>query len=143
MPKVSMSTKLSVPADTVWQTVGGFNALPDWHPAVEKSEIEGEGGSIGTLRRLSLFGGGEIVERLENLDKDARRYSYSILQGPLPVANYQATIRVVEDADGGGCTVEWSSEFDAEGGPEADAVAAIEGIYKAGLDNLKRMFGTD
>lgn len=141
MSKVSMSTKLGVSAKQVWEVIGGFNALPDWHPAVEKSEIEGEGGVKGTLRRLSLAGGaGTIVERLDEIDENERRYSYSILQGPLPVANYQATIRVVDD-DGKGCTVEWSSKFDPSGTPEADAVNAIEGIYKAGLENLKRMFG--
>ena len=43
MAKVSMSMDLGVPADKVWDLIGGFNALPDWHPAVGKSEIDGEG----------------------------------------------------------------------------------------------------
>ncbi len=142
MANVSMSMKIAAPARRVWELVGAFNALPDWHPAVEKSEIEGEDGRKGTVRRLSIIGGGgTIVERLEDVDDNARRYSYSILQGPRPVANYQATIRVNEEEDGKSCTVEWSSEFDAAGTPEADAVNAIEGVYKAGLENLKMMFG--
>ncbi|MFQ5959494.1 MAG: SRPBCC family protein [Alphaproteobacteria bacterium] len=142
MAKVSMSMRIDAPARQVWELVGAFNALPDWHPAVEKSEIEGEGGSKGTVRRLSIIGGGgTIVERLEDVDDRERRYSYSILQGPLPVANYQATIKVSEDEGGKSCTVEWSSEFDPAGTAEADAVNAIEGVYKAGLENLKNMFG--
>ena len=44
MVKVSTSMKLAAPAGQVWDLVGGFNALPDRHPAVEKSEIvRGEG----------------------------------------------------------------------------------------------------
>ena len=43
MTKVSMSTDLNVSADKVWKLIGGFNVLPDWHPAVEKSELEEEG----------------------------------------------------------------------------------------------------
>ena len=137
MPKVSHTTDLPVPAQAVWAVIGGFNALPDWHPAVENSETVDEGGS--RLRTLSLVGGGTIVEKLDKSDDKERTYSYSILSGPLPVANYQSTIRVRES--GMGCTVEWSSEFDAEGAPENDATAAIRGIYEAGLANLQKMFG--
>ena len=36
-------------------------------------------------RRLSLEGGGVIVERLEWHDDRARPYSYIIVSGPLPV----------------------------------------------------------
>lgn len=136
MSNVSTSTHLPVPAAQVWQVIGGFNTLPDWHPAIEKSELEGG----GTLRRLTVPGAGTIVERLEKSDEDARTYSYSIVEGPLPVSDYAATIRVVEDADGKGCTVEWTSEFDPTGS-EVDALGAIRGVYEAGLNNLEKMFG--
>ena len=42
---------------------------------------------------------------------------------------------------GGAWDVEWSSACDPAGAPEADAVKVIEGIFQAGLDNLKKMFG--
>jgi len=138
MAKVSMTTDLGVGADKVWDLIGGFNALPDWHPAVEKSEVEGAG--KGSVRTLHLVGGGTITERLEQKDDSGRSYTYSILSGPLPVANYTATIRLVE-GEGGRCAVEWESEFDAAGAPEPDAVKAIQGVYAAGLENLKKMFG--
>lgn len=138
MTKVSMSTKLGVPAQRVWDLIGGFNALSDWHPAVEKSELEEEGKT--TVRRLTIAGGQTIVERLEHKDDKERLYSYSILSGPLPVADYVATLRVREDDDGG-CTVAWSSEFNPAGAPEADAAEVIRGIYQAGFDNLKNIFG--
>ncbi len=136
MSKVSMTTKVAVSAAQIWDLIGGFNALPEWHPAVEKSVLE-EG---GTVRRLSLAGGGEIVERLEQSDDDGRVYTYSILESPLPVAGYVATIKVRESADGGS-EIEWSSEFSPSGAPEAEAVQAIQGIYQAGFDSLKKMFG--
>jgi Polyketide cyclase / dehydrase and lipid transport len=34
MAKVSVSTKLAAPADKVWSVIGGWNTVPDWHPAV-------------------------------------------------------------------------------------------------------------
>lgn len=135
MAKVDMKTNLNVTADEVWKLIGGFNALPDWHPAIEKSELEEE----GSMRRLSLAGGGTIMEKLEKLDDNERVYSYSIIDSPLPVSNYKATLRVKED-DEGKTTVEWSSEFEAKGAAENEAMDVIAGIYQAGFDNLKKMF---
>lgn len=137
MTTVSLKQKYPVPAQMLWNTIGGFNALPDWHPAVEKSELAKS--DEGTIRTLHLVGGGTIVEKLETVDDKERLYSYSILEGPLPVANYSATIRVQDD--NGGCTVEWSSEFDASGAPESEAAKVVRGIYEAGFENLKKMFG--
>ena len=138
MAKVSLSSNYPASAETIWKLIGGFNALPDWHPAIAKSEIETEGNT--TYRRLTLVGGGSILEKLEKSDEDGHLYSYSILESPLPIANYAATIRVT-DSEGGGCTIEWSSEFEASGAPENEAVKAVEGIYQAGFDNLRKMFG--
>jgi uncharacterized protein YndB with AHSA1/START domain len=136
MAKVDMKTGLNVAPEEVWKLIGGFNALPDWHPAIEKSELEEE----GSMRRLSLAGGGTIVEKLVKLDDKERVYSYSIIDSPLPVTNYEATIRVKDDGEGN-TTLEWSSEFEAEGAAENEAMDVIAGIYQAGFDNLKKMFG--
>ena len=138
MPKVTMSTAIAASADQLWQTIGGFGAIADWHPAVEKSESDGE--NKGSVRTLALVGGGTITERLEEISPEERVYRYSIVSGPLPVANYDAEIRVKDNGDGSS-TVEWSSSFDAKGAPEADAVSAIQGVYQAGLDNLKKLYG--
>jgi len=136
MTQVNMQTRLGVPADKVWELIGGFNALPDWHPAVEKSELEEE----GQVRVLQLAGGGTITEKLEKIDDNEKVYSYTITDSPLPVANYSSTIRVKTDEDGN-AIVEWSSEFEPKDAPESDAIEAIQGIYQAGFDNLKKIFG--
>ncbi|MGH8503597.1 MAG: SRPBCC family protein [Gammaproteobacteria bacterium] len=136
--KVSSATHLNVPAEQVWQMIGQFKSLADWHPAVEKSELE-QGGSV---RRLSLFGGGTIVERLERIDDESFRYRYSIVDSPLPVANYVSELRVVRDDTGKGCSVEWSSEFAPVSGVSvSDAEKAIRDVYEAGLNNLQALFG--
>lgn len=139
MTKVSMTTELNVPANEVWKVIGGFNAVPDWHPAVEDSHTEGEG--EGSVRRLSLVGGGIVVERPESVDDEERVYSYSIVDSPLPVSDYKATIRVRDKGDGTATVVEWSSEFDPSGASESEASQVIQGIYNAGLGSLKKMFG--
>jgi hypothetical protein len=64
MTEVKQSVRLPAPVVEVWKTIGGFNAMPDWHPLVEKSELA-EG---GTVRRLTIPGG-VLVERLEGQDR--------------------------------------------------------------------------
>lgn len=137
MAKVDMSIDLDVAADDLWNLIGGFNALPDWHPAVEKSELEDE----GSMRKLSLVGGGTIIEKLVKKSDTERLYSYTIEDSPLPISNYTSTIRVIDEGKGKS-QVEWSSEFTAKGVADNDAVQVIQGIYQAGFDNLKKMFGS-
>jgi hypothetical protein len=136
MAKVSMQSPVSMSADELWKLIGQFNAIPEWHPAVSSSKLE-DGGRI---RRLSLLGGGEIVERLEQIEQGDRLYRYSIVSGPLPVANYTATLRVKDDGKGK-AIIEWSSEFDPAGATETDATAAVQDIYRMGFENLRKMFG--
>jgi Polyketide cyclase / dehydrase and lipid transport len=137
MSKVSMSLDVPASLDQVWRLIGGFNALPEWHPAVQKSELQ-EGGRV---RQIQLAGGGSIVERLESFSESEHLYTYLIERGPLPVANYTATIRVRQEPGKQGCIVEWSSDFSPSGASEADAVKAIQSVYQAGFDNLRKLFG--
>ncbi|HTZ78416.1 MAG TPA: SRPBCC family protein [Stellaceae bacterium] len=137
MAKVDMSLTLNAPAEKIWDVIGGFNALARWHPAVQRSEETAEGGK--TRRKLSLAGGGEIIEELERRDDKTHAYSYRIVSGPLPVSGYRSELRVA-DQGGGRSTVHWSSTFEPSGA-EADAIAAVRGVYQAGFDSLKKQFG--
>jgi len=138
MPKVNMSTAVAANADQLWQAIGGFGAIADWHPAIEKAELTGE--TKGSLRKLHLVGGGTITERLEEVSPSERVYRYAITDGPLPVSNYLAEIKVKDNGDGTS-TVEWSSEFEAKGVPDSEALQTIQGIYQAGFDNIAKLYG--
>jgi len=138
MPSLKLETRLAVSADMLWKTIGGFNALPQWHPSIEKSQTEGEG--KGAVRKLKLVGGATLVERLEHVSDTERLYRYSIVDSPLPVSNYVSEIRVRDNGDGTS-TVEWSGEFEPKGAPEAEVAKMLQGVYQTGLDNLKKMYG--
>ena len=140
MAKVQVSTTLHVPASAVWNMVGGFNALARWHPAIIGAEETTENGAA--VRRLSLHGGCTVVERIESHDAKSRTYSYSIVCEALPAPGYEARLHVRESADGHSCRVEWSSEFEADGGSQNDAVKVIRGVYETGFENLRRLFGS-
>lgn len=136
MTQVSMSTQVNASPDQVWRLIGGFDALPDWLPLIVRSETS-EG---GRLRHVTLVDGAVLVERLLSFSESDRSYAYAIIGGPIPVANYRATLRVVERAGQPGSTVEWSSEFEPAGAPEADVVALIRGVFQAGFDQLGKAF---
>jgi len=138
MTTVDMSQSLNASAEQVWNIIRGFDALPRWHPAIARSEEIREGAK--TRRKLTLHGGGEIVEELEQHSDGSRSYSYTILHSPLPVAGYRSELSV-RDEGPGRCKVRWSSTFEPTGGSEADATALIRGVYQAGFENLKKMFG--
>jgi hypothetical protein len=138
MVKVHETQTLRGSVEEVWAAIGGFDNLPQWHPAVTSSTLE-EGGRV---RRLRLADGASLVERLHSFNEREHSYGYSIEQGPLPVSRYRSLLHVRELAGGNGCRVEWSGEFAAEGAPEAEVVRIISGIYRAGLDRLGERFGS-
>jgi len=138
MPKVTMSTPVAMNADALWQAIGSFAAIGDWHPMVEKVDSEGE--QKGSVRTLQLIGGAKLVERLEEVSPTERLYRYSIVESPLPVSNYVAEIRVKDKGDGSSL-VEWSSDFTVNTRNENDVVKTFQEVYQAGLDNLTKLYG--
>ena len=137
-PALALSAKkettIQAPLNKVWDKIGGWCAIKDWHPAVAACT---ETRKDNQLRRtLTLEGGGEIVELLTG--EDERSYSYIIETSPLPVKNYKATLSV--SAQGNEQTkIKWSGTFDANGKPDKDVVDLITGIYEAGLASITKM----
>jgi hypothetical protein len=137
MARVHEPITIAASAPRVWDVIGDFNALPKWHPAFARSEEERQGDH--TIRRLVLTNGATLVERLEEKNDAERYYSYTILEGPVPVRNYRSTIHVRPAADAASSTIEWYGTFEAaDGVPETDAERLIRDIYRAGLDNLRK-----
>lgn len=137
MPKVSISVKLGAPAERVWELIGGFNSLPDWSGATRSSALE-QGGRV---RRLHTQDGGVIVEQLETFNESERYYSYSIVEAPLPVTNYHATLKVIPVFGQQQCIVEWSSSFYTAPELEDELSAAFSQLYQGGLDSLRKVLG--
>lgn len=135
---ITETVALAAPADKVWDKIKDFDKWQGWHPAVASTKIsKGGDNKTGTVRVLSLNGGGEITETLTGFDGAAKSTSYVIDASPLPVDHYASTLSVA--AKDGGSVVTWTSTFDAKGAPDADAVKTMSGVYRAGLDNLKKM----
>lgn len=136
MITVERSIKLKAPSETVWKAIGGFGALGDWHPAVMACRLEQKDNR--TLRVLTLADGAQLTEELIEDDEPGQRYSYRILSGPLPVADYTATLAVEPGDDAS--VVSWTGTFNAKGAPDDVAARTIAGVYEAGLASLEKRF---
>lgn len=128
--KVTKET--TAPAQSAWQLVGDFCGIASWHPAVTKCVLSEKDGK--TFRTLTLKDGAQLLEKLVSRDDAAMNYTYTIEEGPLPVAGYSSTLKVVPN--GSASSFEWTGTFDAKGASDADAVSTITGIYEAGLSEL-------
>ena len=144
MIKVYVSTVIETAADNVWQRIRDFNALPQWHPTIADSRIENNQASdrVGCIRHFHTRDGGMIRERLLALSDYDFSCTYEILESPMGVDNYVATIKLTPVTDGNRCFAEWSAEFECAEGRERELTETIGGgVFQGGFDALKRHFG--
>lgn len=142
MPRVYVSAVIAAPAATVWAVVRDFNALPRWVPAVAESRIEQglPADRVGCVRSFVLRDGGRIRERLLALSDYDYSVTYTILESPMGVTDYVATLRLFPVTETGACFAEWQAEFECP----PDRAAALSrqighGVFQAGLDRLKTL----
>jgi len=141
--RVYVSSVIDASADRVWARIRDFNGLPQWHPGIADSRIEnGEAADrIGCIRHFHTRDGGMIRERLLALSDYDYSCTYSILESPMGVSNYLATIRLVPITDGNRTFCEWTAEFDCDVAREAELRELIgQKVFKGGFDALKHQF---
>lgn len=144
MARVFISSVINAPAAKVWERVRDFNGLPRWHPRIRESRIEnGEPADrVGCIRDFHLQNGDRIREQLLGLSDYDMFCTYAILESPMPLENYVATLRLTPVTDGERTFVEWNAEFDCDEADEAGLVAGIgNDVFQGGFDALKRHFG--
>ena len=144
MARVFVSSVIAAPASEVWARIRDFNGLPSWHPRIRESQIEGgePADKVGCVRDFYLQNGDRIRERLLGLSDFDMFCTYAILESPMPLENYVATLRLTPVTDGERTFAEWTAEFDCAPEHEADLVEGIGGnVFQGGFDSLKRHFG--
>lgn len=140
MATLSRSVNVNATPDDVWSAIGGFCAVPDWHPAIGSCALDGTTPPTRTM--VTVDGAATFVELETARDDAAHTYSYSITSSPLPITHYEATIRV--DDDGSGlATITWSSEYLPDDGAAAAMQETLTGIYDAGLGALVARYSAD
>nr|BAL53160.1 hypothetical conserved protein [uncultured Gammaproteobacteria bacterium] len=158
--KVEEKVTINAPAEKVWETVKEFCSIKQWHPKVSDCTAEG---ASNKKYKLTLSGGGWVVEELKGRNDAKMAYSYKFnvddmsaaktivhasqeIQVPvLPVANFSGSLEVKKQSDK--AVVIWKGAFyraymNNNPPPEMNEEAAIRAItdfFRSGLDNLKQL----
>ncbi len=149
--KTTVTVEVAAEPAEVWAAIGNFQDM-SWHPVVFGTLGEG-GNNVDATRVLTLGAadGPTISEELYKFSAEKMSYSYRITEVDvevLPVTNYSSHL-TVKPRDGGGSLIEWRGAF-YRGFPNNDppehlnddaAIAAVSGVYQAGLDALVTRFG--
>src|SRR5215467_312782 len=95
MPTIHVTSTIPAPLQHVWEYARDFNGLPKWFPGVTDSHIEPGvvANQPGCIRNFGLEGGPRIRERLIQLSDREHVCDYQMIECPLPIANYRATLR--------------------------------------------------
>ncbi|MCY3983736.1 MAG: SRPBCC family protein [Roseovarius sp.] len=144
MARVYVSSVINAPAEKVWERVRDFNGLPKWHPLIRDSRIEDAlpSDKVGCVRHFHLQNGDFIREQLLGLSDYDMFCTYSILESPMPLTDYLATLRLTPVTEGERAFIEWSAEFSCSPEDEDGLANRIaEDVFQTGFDALKRHFG--
>jgi len=145
LARVRESAIVDAPIDEVWRWVRDFNSHRDWHPAIADSEIENglPADTVGAVRAFTLTDGGFLREQLLSLDDEAHELSYCLLDSPLPLHDYVATIRLMPVTDSGATFWQWESEFSPPPDRARELMDLVgNGIYRAGMRSLEQHLRT-
>lgn len=144
----SQSIRINAPPEEVWKVVGDFNGSPRWLPLVANSEIVvGTNNRVGAIRLITRRDGTKVTERLLDHDSQAMRMAYTYIDGAVRASDYFPVLSV-KDAGNGTSIVEWSAHFKRlaysidpppPGQDDKSLTDFYNGLYKSGLDNLKRV----
>lgn len=140
MPKVYRSTVIDAPIETVWALLRDFNSHEAWHPAVAQSRIEGARASdqVGAVRSFRLASGAQLREQLLKLSDRDHSFTYCILDSPIPLVGYVATVRLRRVTDGNRTFWDWRSSFAVPPGLEPVLERLVgEEIYEAGFASVR------
>ncbi|MDZ7720512.1 MAG: SRPBCC family protein [Balneolaceae bacterium] len=137
MHKAKVSGTIEAPSDDVWKLAGNFGELNRFVEAITGCITNGSG--VGAERTLYLQDGGKVKEKLESLDNDQKKLTYSIVESPMPIEDYIGTIQVKE-LDENHSEFTWSSTFNVADEAANEMKEVLEGLYELGVEGLKKHF---
>lgn len=134
MTKQAITKKLTVPSETAWAAIRKIGRLDVWFPIIESCRVEGEG--IGAVRYMTLAGGGEIKDTIEEIDDRNRRLVYLRPISPFPVSAYRGTVEVFRSYDGLAVLV-WTIDFESRPENAREVAELVHGAIRDGIDGME------
>jgi NADPH:quinone reductase-like Zn-dependent oxidoreductase len=137
---VIQSAVIDAPIERVWAVLRDFSSQESWHPAVLRSRMENDaaGDVVGGVRQLSLTDGAEQREQLLSHNDCEYTFTYCIIDSPLPLFDYMATVRLKPVTDGNQTFWDWRTQFRAPDERAAKLKSMVqEQICEAGFAGLR------
>lgn len=141
MALVETTAVIPGPINAVWDVFRDFNGHDRWHPAVAESEIEAgqPADKVGCVRRFRLSGGEELREQLLALSDAETMFRYCLIETPLPLFNYVASVRLIPVTQTNDTFVQWSARFQTPRDEAATLKALVrDGVQRAGIAAVAR-----
>jgi hypothetical protein len=136
LTKQSITKKLNVPAEAVWDSIRKIGRLDVWFPFIETCTVEGEG--PGALRYMTVAdNGGEIKDTIEEIDSKNMKLVYLRPISPFPVTYYKGTVEVFSSYDGLGI-VAWTIDFESKPEDSASVAELVQSAISAGIDGMEK-----
>lgn len=141
MIRTHVSCVIEAPIQKVWRTIRPFDSLAAWHPHITACMIEGgqTADKVGSIRRLTLRDGGIVRETLLTLSDPEHRITYDIIESPMPVRNYVASLALHPVTEGDKTFAMWTVEFDTPDDRREEMIATLQDIFRSGLLNLNAL----
>lgn len=135
MTKQPITKKLNIPAEQVWEAIRQIGRLDVWFPIIETCRVDGVG--AGATRYMTLAGGGDIKDTIEEVDEQNWRLTYLRPISPFPVSDYRGTVEVFKSFDGLG-VVAWTIDFESQAADAATVAELVRNAISDGLDGMER-----
>ena len=132
---VAIAKKLTVPSDKTWEALGKIGRLDVWFPSIATCRVEGDG--VGAHRYMTLKRGGDITDRIVDINLASRRLTYQRVRSPFPVSSYTGTVEVFESFDSRAIVV-WTIDFESEPKDSASVAEALRAGIGGGVDGLEK-----
>lgn len=147
--KVEKEVVIKADSAKVWAIVKDIGHVQNWLPMVTNTKLENKKDDAGndiTVRVLTLKSGGSVTEKIRSADDKDMVLKYEILEGTVPVADFNGKMTVKAGPGAGESTVTWLGRFYRvyklnppipAGQDDESAVNAVNSIFDAGLSGLK------
>lgn len=139
MAKAYYSTVFDNTVEEVWSKISNFND-DRWSGDVTESASENgkSGSTVGTIR-VHTFSGKTARSDLQAYSEVEHFFTYGFVgAAPLPVENYQSTLRVTPVIDGNKAFVEWWATFDCSEAEREKLVTTLVSSYARWLAALRK-----
>lgn len=132
---VNVTKIIALPSDKAWQAIAQIGGLERWFPVITDCQVLDSG--VGATRLMTLTSGEEIIDRIESIDHQTKRFQYNRIKSPFPVNRYLGTVDVCKIGPDSS-EISWTVEIDVDQEQRDELIGFIKQALTDGIDGLER-----